>query len=79
MFAETPYEPLKTAVEAEKDLQDLLQQSFDGREDGESVRDEVDMTQAVVEGFSEGIRLLPHQVVGRTWMSQRESGRHPCG
>ncbi len=75
MFAETPYEPLKTAVEAEKDLQDLLQQSFDGREDGESVRDEVDMTQAVVEGFSEGIRLLPHQVVGRTWMSQRESGK----
>ena len=72
------YEPLKTGVEAEKDLQDLLQQSFDGREDGEGVRDEVDMSQAVVEGFSEGIRLLPHQVAGRLWMSQRESGKK-CG
>lgn len=78
VFVETPYEPLKTAVEAEKDLQDLLQQSFDGREDGEGVRDEVDMSQAVVEGFSEGIRLLPHQVTGRLWMTQRESGKK-CG
>ena len=78
VFAEPPYEPLKTTVEAEKELQDLLQQSFDGREDGEGVRDEVDMSQAVVEGFSEGIRLLPHQVAGRIWMSQRESGKK-CG
>jgi hypothetical protein len=77
-FVETPYEPLKTAGEAEKDLQDLLQQSFDGKEDGEGTRDEVDMSQAVVEGFSEGIRLLPHQVAGRVWMSQRESGKK-CG
>ncbi|KAF8497540.1 SNF2 family N-terminal domain-containing protein [Russula emetica] len=77
-FAETPYEPLKTGVEAEKDLQDLLQQSFDGKEDGEGARNEVDMSQAVVEGFSEGIRLLPHQVAGRVWMTQRESDKK-CG
>jgi len=55
-----------------------LQQSFDGREDGEGARDEVDMSQTIVEGFSEGIRLLPHQVAGRVWMSQRESGKK-CG
>jgi hypothetical protein len=78
VFAETPHEPLKTTVEAEKDLQDLLQQSFDGREEVEGARDEVDMSQAVVEGFAEGIRLLPHQVAGRVWMSQRESGKK-CG
>jgi SNF2 family DNA or RNA helicase len=74
-FYENPYEPRKTVVEAEKDLQDLLQQSFDGKDDGESARDEVDMSQAVVEGFREGVRLLPHQVAGRAWMTERESGK----
>ena len=74
-FYETPWEPRKSAAEAEKDLQDLLQQGFDGREDGESSRDEIDMSQAVVEGFREGIRLLPHQITGRIWMTERESGK----
>jgi SNF2-related domain len=74
-FYETTYEPRKTVVEAEKDLQDLLQQSFDGRGEDESARDEVDMSQAVVDGFCEGIRLLPHQVAGRVWMTERESGK----
>jgi SNF2 family DNA or RNA helicase len=72
---ENPYEPRKTVAEAEKDLQDLLQQSFDGKGDGESAHDEVDMSQAVVEGFREGIRLLPHQVSGRVWMTDREKGK----
>jgi len=74
-FYETPWEPRKTVAESEKDLQDLLQQSFDGGEDGESSRDEIDMSQAVVEGFREGIRLLPHQITGRIWMTERESGK----
>ena len=74
-FYETPWEPRKTVAESEKDLQDLLQQSFDGREDGESSRDEIDMSQAVVEGFRERIRLLPHQITGRIWMTERESGK----
>ena len=78
-FYENPYEPRKTVVEAEKDLQDLLLQSFDGKEDGESAHDEVDMSQAVVEGFREGIRLLPHQVAGRAWMTERESGKKSGG
>jgi SNF2-related domain len=69
------YEPRKSAVEAEKDLQDLLQQGFDGKEDGEGAHGDIDMSQAVVEGFREGIRLLPHQVVGRVWMAERESGK----
>ncbi|KAH9034929.1 SNF2 family N-terminal domain-containing protein [Lactarius hengduanensis] len=69
------YEPRKTSVEAEKDLQDLLQQSFDGKEDGQSAHDDIDMSQAVVDGFREGIRLLPHQIIGRTWMAERESGK----
>ncbi|KAH8990774.1 SNF2 family N-terminal domain-containing protein [Lactarius akahatsu] len=69
------YEPRKTSAEAEKDLQDLLQQSFDGKEDGQSAHDDIDMSQAVVDGFREGIRLLPHQIIGRTWMAERESGK----
>jgi SNF2 family DNA or RNA helicase len=56
-----------------------LQQSFDGKEDGQSSHDEIDMSQAVVEGFREGIRLLPHQVVGRAWMTERESGKKSGG
>jgi hypothetical protein len=78
-FYETPYEPRKTSAEAEKDLQDLLQQSFDGRDESESAHDKVDMSQAVVEGFREGIRLLPHQVTGRAWMTERESGKKSGG
>jgi len=74
-FYETPWEPRKTTAEAEKDLQDLLQQGFDGKEDGQSSRDEIDMSQAVVDGFRDGIRLLPHQITGRIWMTERESGK----
>ncbi|KAH9064612.1 SNF2 family N-terminal domain-containing protein [Lactarius vividus] len=73
------YEPRKTSAEAEKDLQDLLQQSFDGKEDGQSAHDDIDMSQAVVDGFREGIRLLPHQIIGRTWMAERESGKKHGG
>ncbi|KAN0139248.1 SNF2 family N-terminal domain containing protein [Lactarius tabidus] len=73
------YEPRKTSAETDKDLQDLLQQSFDGKEDGESANDDIDMSKAVVEGFREGIRLLPHQVIGRTWMAERESGKKHGG
>ncbi|KAH9988109.1 SNF2 family N-terminal domain-containing protein [Russula compacta] len=76
---ETPYEPRRTAAEAEKDLQDLLQQSFDGKEDGKSAHDDIDMSQATVEGFREGIRLLPHQIAGRVWMTERESGKKSGG
>ncbi len=76
---EFSYEPRKTSAETEKDLQDLLQQSFDGKEDGQSAHDDIDMSKAVVEGFREGIRLLPHQVIGRTWMAERESSKKHGG
>ncbi|KAH9974278.1 SNF2 family N-terminal domain-containing protein [Lactifluus volemus] len=65
----------ETSHEGREDLQDLLQQSFDGKEDGEVAHDDIDMSKAIVEGFREGIRLLPHQVVGRDWMAERESGK----
>lgn len=33
---------------------------------------EIDMSQSKVEGFTEGIELLPHQILGRAWMKDRE-------
>ncbi|KAG9000040.1 hypothetical protein FRB90_011885, partial [Tulasnella sp. 427] len=71
-IAADPYEHRKTTEEAEKDLKDLLEQSIGGDDT------EVDMEQAVVEGFSKDWRLLPHQVRGRAWLGERESGKK-CG
>ncbi|KAG6884090.1 hypothetical protein C0993_001491 [Termitomyces sp. T159_Od127] len=33
---------------------------------------EINMDDATVKGFRDDIRLLPHQIVGRTWMKERE-------
>jgi hypothetical protein len=38
----------------------------------QDVETEVNMEEAVVKGFKEGIVLLPHQVLGRSWMRDRE-------
>ena len=68
------YDPKKSSHDAEKDLKDLFQQSFDGHEDD---KDGValDMSESIVEGFRDGITLLPHQVIGRRWMRERETGK----
>lgn len=71
-IANDPYERRKTTDEAEKDLKDLLEQSIGG----EDV--EVDMEKAIVEGFSKDWKLLAHQVQGRAWLCERESGKK-CG
>ncbi|QRV98846.1 SNF2 family amino-terminal protein [Ceratobasidium sp. AG-Ba] len=34
----------------------------------------VDMKDATVDGFREGIQLMPHQIQGRAWMRERETG-----
>ena len=39
------------------------------------ITQDIDMKLAVVDGFREDVRLLPHQVVGRIWMKERESGK----
>lgn len=36
------------------------------------VEAEIDMEEANVKGFKEGIQLLPHQILGRAWMRDRE-------
>lgn len=55
-------------VEAEKALRDLM-----GGAINEDADVDIDMEDAVVDGFREDIRLLPHQIIGRTWMKEREN------
>ncbi|KIM92388.1 hypothetical protein PILCRDRAFT_810445 [Piloderma croceum F 1598] len=68
------YDPQTSAAEAEKALRQLVEDSHNDNED-----DEVDMSLAIVEGFKDGITLLPHQVLGRVWMKERETGKKAGG
>jgi hypothetical protein len=54
-------------AEAEKALRDLM-----GGGINQDLDMEVDIADAIVPGFQEGIQLLPHQILGRFWMKQRE-------
>jgi hypothetical protein len=54
-------------ADAEKALRDLMSGGMN-----QDVETEVNMEEAVVNGFKEGIVLLPHQVLGRAWMRDRE-------
>ena len=58
-----------SAGEAEKALRDLMAGGMNQELD---VDVEIDMSQATVDAFKEGITLLPHQVLGRAWMKDRE-------
>lgn len=60
-------------ADADKALRDLMS---DVRND---MHEEIDMSEAIVPGFREGIVLLPHQIVGRKWMAERESGKRTGG
>lgn len=68
------YDPRTSAAEAEKALRQLVEDSHNDNAD-----EEVDMSQAIVDGFSDGITLLPHQVLGRAWMRDRETGKKAGG
>ena len=56
-------------VEAEKALRELMGGGMNQELDSTI---EIDMSQGVVEGFNDGIKLLPHQILGRAWMRDRE-------
>jgi SNF2 family DNA or RNA helicase len=58
-----------SAGEAEKALRDLMGGGMNQEIDADV---EIDMSQATVEGFKSEITLLPHQVLGRAWMKDRE-------
>jgi SNF2 family DNA or RNA helicase len=65
------YDPRKTAAEAEKDLRNLMEGNFNN----DNEKTDVDTSLATVKGFRDGFELLPHQVLGRVWMKEREEGK----
>ncbi|TFK29502.1 hypothetical protein FA15DRAFT_610100 [Coprinopsis marcescibilis] len=59
--------------ETETALKDLVGNSMN--EDVEVV---VNMDDAIVDGFRDGVKLLAHQVIGRKWMTDRENTSKKC-
>ncbi|KAH0831071.1 hypothetical protein J3R83DRAFT_13598 [Lanmaoa asiatica] len=68
------HDPRMSAAEAEKALRALVEDTVNSTEDTE-----IDMSEAIVPGFADGIVLLPHQVIGRNWMRERETGKKNGG
>lgn len=68
-------DPRMSAAEAEKALRALVEDTVNNV-DGDV---EIDMKEAVVDGFKENTVLLPHQVLGKVWMRERESGKKSGG
>lgn len=66
-------EQYMSPAEAEKALRELM---TDVRNDKQ---EEIDMSESIVPGFRDGIVLLPHQIIGRKWMAERESGKRSGG
>ena len=59
--------------DSDKALRDLMSDV------GSSINQEIDMDEAIVPGFKDGIVLLPHQIIGRKWMAEREAGKRTGG
>lgn len=66
-------DPYVSQAEAQKALQDLVSDAYNEVDQPVSIED------AIVEGFNEGVKLLPHQVLGRKWMADRETGKKNGG
>ncbi|KIK96178.1 hypothetical protein PAXRUDRAFT_826224 [Paxillus rubicundulus Ve08.2h10] len=69
------YDPRMSAAEAEKALRALVEDTVNTKDD----EVEIDMSEAIVDGFADDIVLLPHQVIGRAWMRERETGKKTGG
>ncbi|KAG2134132.1 SNF2 family N-terminal domain-containing protein [Suillus clintonianus] len=67
------YEPRMSATETEKALRALVEDSITPDDV------EINMEEAIVEGFQDGITLLPHQVLGRAWMRDKETDKKRGG
>ncbi|KAJ7461525.1 SNF2 family DNA-dependent ATPase [Mycena latifolia] len=67
-FAPDPYGgDMLSPAQAESALRDLM--ASDTNADNNT---EIDMSEAIVPGFRDNIRLMPHQILGRAWMRDRE-------
>ncbi|KAG6811355.1 hypothetical protein H0H92_007820 [Tricholoma furcatifolium] len=54
-------------VDAEKAIRELMSGGMD-----QTPESDINMEDATVEGFRDDIKLLPHQIIGRAWMRERE-------
>jgi SNF2 family DNA or RNA helicase len=68
------YDQRMSTAETEKALRALVEDSITHDDEVE-----INMDEAIVEGFKDGITLLPHQVLGRAWMRERESSKKTGG
>lgn len=68
------YEQKTTSEEALNAMKDLLGGAVNSVD-----LSKVNLEDAVVDGFIDSFRLLPHQVQGRAWMRERESGKKAGG
>lgn len=64
----------KSHGDPEEQMRDLLSGAVGEGEDGGTEDGD-----GIVEGFAEGMRLMPHQIRGVRWMRERESGRKRGG
>ncbi|CAE6538065.1 unnamed protein product [Rhizoctonia solani] len=62
-----------TPDDAQRALKELVEGAI-----GSTDLEGIDMKDATVKGFREGITLMPHQIQGRAWMRERETGKK-CG
>ncbi|KAG8748924.1 hypothetical protein FRC12_013711 [Ceratobasidium sp. 428] len=62
-----------TPDDAQRALKELVEGAI-----GTADLEGVDMKDATVKGFRDGITLMPHQIQGRAWMRERETGKK-CG
>lgn len=67
------HDPRMSSQDAQKALRDLISDVYSHEDQ------EVDMADAKVEGFQDTVLLLPHQVLGRKWMAERETGKKSGG
>lgn len=67
-------DPRMSTADTEKALRALVEDSINSPDDVD-----IDMKESVVEGFREGVVLMPHQILGRVWMRERESGKKKGG
>lgn len=65
--------PKMSTEDTDKALRELMSDV------GQHVDTEIDMEDAIVPGFKDSIKLLPHQVLGRKWMADRETGKRNGG
>lgn len=59
---------MMSSKEADEALRDLVEGAMN-----DDIEAEIDMDDATVEGFQDHIKLLPHQIIGRQWMKEREN------